>query len=230
MRRTKSEPPTPDNGRPGEAALEDVVARHTVLARPPLCPELELHLITDACPLWRADEAELARIGLEAPFWAFAWPGGQALARYLLDRPDIARGRRVLDFGAGGGVEALAAARAGARSVRATDLDPVAVAACRMNARRNGLALDADTEDVLGRADLDVDLVLAGDVTYEAGLGERVVTWLEALAARGVRVLAADPGRGFLPEGRLVPVASYDAPSDVDVGGRHRVRTTVATV
>lgn len=211
-------------------AQEALIRAHTVIARPPLCPELRLHLVTDACPLWRAGEADLHRLGLEEPFWAFAWPGGQALARFLLDRPETCRDRRVLAFGAGGGIEALAAALAGARHVRATDIDPLAVMACRLNARLNGLAIDVDGQDVLGRTDLDRDLVLAADVTYASKLGAEVMAWLTALADRGVEALVADPGRGFLPKERLAPLAIYDAPSDVDVDGRYRVPTSVQRV
>lgn len=207
--------------------MEALIRAHTVVARPPLVPELELHLVTADCPLWRADEAELARLGLPEPYWAFAWPGGQALARHILDHPEEVRGRRVLDFGAGGGIEALAAARVGAADVLATDLDPLAIEACRMNARLNGLALRATTEDVLGRTELDADLVLVGDVTYADPLAGRVLTWMKALADLGIDVWVADPGRGFLDASRLEPLASYEAPSDVDVDGRYRVTTSV---
>lgn len=210
----------------GPARILDV----TEVAVPPLVPEVKLHLVTPRCALWSAGEAELEALGLGEPFWAFAWPGGQALARYLLDNPGFVRGRRVLDFGAGGGVEAVAAALAGARTVRATDIDPLAAVACGMNASLNGVRIDADSEDVLGHLDLDVDVVLAGDVTYEAELGTRVVDWLARLSAQGVDVLVADPGRGFLPEQRLEAVACYEAPSDVDVDGRYRVTTWVRRI
>lgn len=214
----------------GEGELAEDIRRHTVIARPPLCPEIALHLVTPACPLWTAGEAELERLGLGEPYWAFAWPGGQALARFLLDHPERVRGRRVLDFGAGGGVEAVAAALAGAASVRATDLDPRAAVACSLNAALNRVEVRAGTEDVLGDVDLAVDLVLVGDVTYEAGLGARVMDWLAALASRGIEGWVADPGRGFVGPARLERLAVYDAPSDVDVGGRYRVATPVDRV
>lgn len=208
-------------------ALTSRVHAHTIVSRPPLCPELELHLVTAECDLWRATEADLERLGLEPPYWAFAWPGGQALARYILDDPDRWRGRVVLSFGAGGGIEAMAAARSGAR-VWATDLDPLAVAACTLNAELNGVTarVRAEVMDVLGRLDLSIDAVLIGDVTYEAGLAHRVGAWAEALAARGVEVLIADPDRGFLDE-RFPVVATYEAPSDVDVDGRYLVTTPI---
>lgn len=220
-----------DNGRRVDLPMSDGfvldLRQHTVVARPALCPELQLHLITPSCPLWKATEKDLLALGIDEPYWAFAWPGGQALARYILDDPGRWAGRRVLDFGAGGGVEAMAAALCGAR-VWATDLDPRAEAACRANARLNGVEdrVHAETIDVLGRVDLEVDAVVIGDVTYEDSLAERVADWAEALAARGLEVLVADPGRGFLDE-RFPVVATYAAPSDIDVDGQYLVPTCI---
>ena len=208
----------------------DRVRGHTVIERPPLCPELRLHLITEACPLWRATETDLASVGLVEPYWGFAWPGGQALARFLLDHPDYCRGRTVLDFGAGGGIAALAAARSGAFSVCAADIDPVAAAACRLNALLNGLTLRATSENLLPRLDIDAELIVVGDATYDERLAAEVVQWLRALVREGRTALVADPGRGFLSGPDLEPVAVYDAPADVDVGGRYRVKTTVYRV
>ena len=213
-----------------EAERAALIRHLTEVAAPPLVPELPLHLVTAACPLWRAGEAELAALGLEDPFWAFAWPGGQALARFLLDHPERARGRRVLDFGAGSGLVALAAARAGASRVRATDLDPLAVTACRLNAERAGVALDADAEDVLGRVDLDVDLVTLADVTYAADLGARIRAWASALTGRGIEVLASDPGRGFFEPASATELATYAAPGDADLDGTCQVRCRVLRV
>ncbi|MBI5544555.1 MAG: methyltransferase [Deltaproteobacteria bacterium] len=200
----------------------------TVVARPPLVPELALHLITEACPLWRATEADLARIGLPEPFWAFAWPGGQALARHLLDHPEIARGRRVLDFGSGCAIEALAALVAGASSVLAADVDPQAAEAARANAELNHLAgrLTTTTRDLLG-ADEGWELVLAGDMFYDAGLASRVGEWLGELARRGALVLVGDPHRGFFDAARAEKLAEYDEHADVDVEGRYRRATSV---
>lgn len=210
--------------------MRDTVLRHTLVATPPLCPELRLHLITEACPLWRANEADLERQDLQDPFWGFAWPGGQALARFVLDRTEICKGKRVLAFGAGSGIEALAAVKAGAACVRATDLDPVAVAACKLNAELNGLALEADSENVLGNLNLDVDVVLAADVTYEMKLGEQVIDWLRSLAEEGILALVSDPHRGFLPSDGLELVASYEAPADVDPNGHYWVSTAIRRV
>jgi len=197
-----------------------------VIEPPFLCPEVPLHLITEACSLWRATERELAVVGWPEPYWAFAWAGGQALARHLLDRSEVVQGRSVLDFGAGGGVEAIAARLAGARSVLASDLDPVAVTAIALNAALSGTSVETTTEDLLGR-DLGWDVVLVGDVCYDPALSTRLFAWLGPLAERGATVLIGDPGRGNVPLDRVEAVAVYDAPSDVDVRGRYLRATTV---
>jgi len=205
------------------------ILANTVVASPWLCPEIRLHLVTEECPLWRAREEDLEQMGLPSPFWAFCWAGGEALARTLLDHPERVAGRRVLDFGAGGGVEAIAAARAGARVV-AVDVDPIAAHCVRLNAERNDVRLDAVVADWLGRTDLDFDTVLVGDVTYDVDLARRVVDWGTALAERGTEVWIADPGRGCLPAEaapRLNPVASHRAPADNDHGRRSFVETAV---
>lgn len=202
------------------------VLAHTVVTSPWLCPELRMHLVTEACPLWRATEPELLALGLPEPYWAFAWAGGQALARYLLDHPEVVRGKRVLDFGAGGGVEALAALRSGATHVLASDLDPVAGAALELNAALCGVEVETTTADLIG-ATGPWDLILAGDVCYDPDLARRLWAWLEAEAARGVRVLVGDPGRGNVPLDRATRVFTCDAPSDVDVEGRYLRSTSV---
>ncbi len=225
--------PSSDGARTGENGAESAAARlvraSTNRMRTPLCPELRLHLIDPSGPLWRADEAELRSRGIADPFWGFAWPGGQALARYLLDRPGLVRGRRVLAFGAGSGIEAVAAARAGAQ-VWATDIDPLAVAACRLNGDENGVRMVATDEDVLGRLDLGADVVLAADVVYGLELGRTVSGWLQKLAHQGVLALLADPDRGFLPPMPLERLAILHAAADADPTGAERVATAVARV
>lgn len=201
---------------------------HTVVATPWLCPELSMRITTAACPLWRADEQQLALLDIGEPYWAFCWPGGQALARYILDHPQQFAGRDVVAFGAGGGVEAIAAARAGARSVTATDIDPLAVAAVELNAALNAVDICTDCDDWIGR-DVPHDIVLVGDVTYESPLARRVLDWLESVASQGTRVLIGDPGRGHIPS-QYEAVAVYDAPADVDLDGRYLVRTTIWTI
>jgi len=211
------------------AGLQDRVRRHAVEARPYLVPELRLHLITPDCGMWSASEAEVEAAGLGAPYWAFAWAGGQALARFVLDHPRWVADLDVLDFGGGSGIEGLAAVRAGARRVLASDVDPLAVAAMDLNAALNGLELETTGADLVDE-DVDAQVILAGDVTYEADLARRVRGWLERQAARGRTVLIADPDRGFLDGSNLETLAVYDAPSDVDADGRHRVPTRVARV
>lgn len=212
------------------AESERRVWDYTVTARPWLCPEVEMRLITHACRLWSMREEEVHAMGWETPFWAFAWPGGQSLARHILDNPSLVAGRTVLDFGAGGAVEGIAAMKAGARRVIASDIDPVAAVAMEVNAELNGVSLEVTTDDLIGRDDPSWEVVLAGDMFYDAELSERVLSWLGGLARRGALVLLGDPGRGNVPEGVVEAVAWYDAPFDTDVRGNHLRRTQVARV
>ncbi len=177
----------------------------------PHAPEILLHVADEATALWARTEEELGAVGLPPPFWAFAWAGGQALARYVLDRPETVRGRTVLDFASGSGLVAIAAARAGAGRVEASDIDAFAIAAIRLNAGANGVAVEPVAEDLIG-ADRGWDTVLAGDICYERDLAARVVAWLEALARRGARVLVGDPGRSYLPRERLEALATNEVP------------------
>ncbi len=206
------------------------VLEHTVAARPFLCPELELRLVTHECPLWYLREEDVHAMGWETPFWAFAWPGGQALARYVLDHPHLVSGRRVLDFGGGGAVEGIAAALAGASRVRVTDLDPVALAAASLNAARAGVTLETSGDDVVGDPLEGWDVVLAGDMFYDAELSARALDWLGGVAARGALVLLGDPNRGNVPDALVEALASYDAPFDTDPRGLHLRATRVARV
>ena len=184
---------------------------HTRLLPVPHAPEIVLHVADEATEIWRKTVEELGAMGLPPPFWAFAWAGGQALARYVLDHPDIVAGRRVLDFAAGSGLVALAAARAGAASVEACDIDAFAVEAMALNAAANGVAIAARRADLVG-ADEGWEIVLAGDIFYERDTAERVIEWLFALAARGATVLIGDPGRSYVPKHRLERLAEYEVP------------------
>lgn len=194
---------------------------------PPLVPEIRLHLADEVTPLWQATEATMDREGLPPPYWAFAWPGGQAVARHLLDRPELARGKRVLDFAAGSGLSALAALWAGAASATAIDIDPFAAAAIQLNAGLNGLSLRVDREDWLGRPAPGFDLVIAGDVCYERPMAERATRWLAGLAAGGAIVLIGDPGRAYLPSKGLEPLARYAVPTSLDLEDRTMRETVV---
>ncbi len=193
--------------------------RRTRLQAPPAVPELRLHLAEDITTAWEDVERELAAGDLPPPFWAFAWVGGQALARLVLDRPGEVAGRRVLDLCTGSGLVALAARRAGADPVLAVDVDPVAVAAVGLNAAANGLAVDVRCADLTGGPVPDVDVLLAGDVCYDAEMTARVLPWLRRAAAAGVRVLLGDPGRHYLPQQGLDLLAEHDVPTTVDLEG-----------
>ena len=202
------------------------IRANTQLLAPPHTPEIRLHLATELVPIWQKTEEELAAIGVPPPFWAFAWAGGQALARYLLDHPDTVQGKRVLDFASGSGLSAIAAAKAGARDVLATEIDPFAIAAIGLNATANGVAIASTLEDVIGRDD-GWDTVLAGDVCYEREMAARVFTWLRSLAGRGASVLMGDPGRNYLPSSNLVEIAAYDVQTTRELEDREVRRTKV---
>ncbi|MCX7354573.1 MAG: 50S ribosomal protein L11 methyltransferase [Alphaproteobacteria bacterium] len=198
--------------------MDSFIRAQTAVASPPLVPEIALHLATEITPLWQATEAWLEREGIEPPYWAFAWAGGQALARHLLDRPETVAGKRVLDFGAGSGLVALAAAQAGA-VVEAAELDAMAVSVIRLNAALNNLAVTVITGDVIGR-DGGWDVVLAGDMFYERKLAVAALPWLRGLVARGALVLLGDPGRAYLPESGLTEVARYTVPTTRELEDR----------
>jgi predicted nicotinamide N-methyase len=189
----------------------DFVLANTRLIAPPLTPEIRLWLADEAVPLWKKTEEELGAIGLPPPFWAFAWAGGQALARYLIDNPAVVAGRRALDFASGSGLVAIAAALSGAAAVEASDIDAFAVAAIEANAAENGVSVAPRLENLIG-ADEGWEVVLAGDVAYEKDLAEAAAEWLMGLAGRGATVLIGDPRRAYLPLDRLECVIEYRVP------------------
>jgi predicted nicotinamide N-methyase len=204
----------------------DFIRAHTRLLAVPHAPEIRLHLADEATALWEKTEDELGEMGLPPPFWAFAWAGGQAVARYILDHPQIVRGKHVLDFASGSGLVAIAAALAGAASVSANEIDEFALAAIKLNAAANGVVIRTRGGDMIGRDD-GWDVVLAGDVSYERDMAERVTTWLAALAARGADVLIGDPGRTYLARERLEPVAEYRIPVTRELEDMEIKRTQV---
>ncbi|MFC1460711.1 methyltransferase [Microvirga arabica] len=187
------------------------ILAETRLRPVPHAPEILLHVADEATELWQRTEEELGEIGLPPPFWAFAWAGGQALARYILDHPETVRGRRVLDFASGSGLVAIAAMKAGAAEVTACDIDPFAIAAIGVNAQANGVAVTPMAADIVGQ-DRGWDTVLAGDICYEHDLAARVTQWLLTLSNRGATVLIGDPGRSYLPKDRLENLAVYEVP------------------
>jgi len=206
--------------------LAAFVVAQTVLAAPPLVPAIRLHLASEITPLWQATEARLDESGVAPPYWAFAWPGGQAIARHVLDHPDLVAGLRVLDFAAGSGLAAIAAALAGAAFVEAAEIDPMACAAIALNAAANGVAVTCRAADLVGSGAL-WDVVLAGDVCYERPMAERVMPWLRQLAADRCLVLMGDPGRSYLPGSGLAAVASHLVPTSRELEDRTERETVI---
>jgi predicted nicotinamide N-methyase len=194
----------------------DFVLAHTRPGRAPLVPELTLRLADGVLPLWELTERHLGTADTDPPFWAFAWAGGQALARYVLDRPAEVAGRTVLDLAAGCGIAGLAAARAGAASVLAADIGPFAGTAVAVNAAANGLDVAFTADDLLDTEPPAVDVVLVGDACYERRMTARVLRWLRAAPGR---VLLGDPGRAYLPGDGLDRLAEYDVPAMADLEG-----------
>ncbi len=187
------------------------IRHHTRLLPVPHAPEISLHVADEATELWSKTEEELGEMGLPPPFWAFAWAGGQALARYILDHADLVQGKRVLDFASGSGLVGIAAMKAGAVQCTCVDIDPFSAAAIALNGQANGVTLTALCEDIIGRDD-GFDVVLAGDVSYERDMAQRVTQWLHGLATRGALVRLGDPGRSYLARSELESVADYQVP------------------
>lgn len=200
------------------------VHANTVLATPSLVPEIRLHLATEILPLWNKTEEEIEKQGLPPPYWAFAWAGGQALARYVLDHPQVVAGRDVLDFGSGSGLVAIAAAKAGAASVVAADIDAFAAAAIGLNASANGVALNVREDDVLSGA-CAWNTVLVGDMCYERPLADALLAWLAKAAQAGAQVFLGDPGRNYFPKAGVEKLASYQVATSRELEDRD-VRAT----
>jgi len=190
-------------------------------------PEVKLHLAEESLAIWQKTEDELGAMNVPPPYWAFAWAGGQALARYVLDNPQLVAGRAVLDLGSGSGLSAIAAAKAGARSVRAADIDRMALAAVALNAAANDIAIETTPDDLLGRPPAAADVLLVGDLFYERALADRVLAYIEAAAARGVPALIGDPKRNYFPTGRFEVLAEYQVPVTRDLEDTEIKRTTV---
>jgi len=185
------------------------ILEHTRLQAPPHTPELQLYLADEITPIWKLTEEELGEMGLPPPFWAFAWAGGQAIARYLLDNPHVVAGKRVVDFASGSAIVAIAAMKAGAAHVLAADIDDFCGAAAVLNARANGVSIDYTPVNLLDAPPPAVEVILAGDICYEKPLAEAVMAWLEAARDAGTTVLIGDPGRTYFPKQGLVRLAAY---------------------
>ena len=204
------------------------IRTYTALGTPAMVPELKLWLAAEYLPIWQATEDWLETQNVDPPYWAFCWPGGQAVARYLLAHPDMVRGKRVIDFAAGCGVATLAAARCGASSAIGNEIDPVAIAAMRLNAQANGLSIETSDSDWLQGppGSPDADVVIAGDVCYEREMTARAMDWLRGHAAKGRLVLLGDPGRNYFSADRLEELARYDIPTSLQLEN-HGMRETI---
>jgi predicted nicotinamide N-methyase len=199
---------------PGLADRRAFILANTRLQAPPHTPELQLYLADEVTPIWRMTEEELGEIGLPPPFWAFAWAGGQALGRYLLDHPHEVAGKRVVDFATGSGIVAIAARLAGAAEVLGSDIDSFCAAAVDLNAAANGVVIDFTDADLLdAAAPPDAEVILAADVFYEQPFAGRVTAWLMAARTAGARVLIGDPRRSYFPKAALTRLAEYRVPT-----------------
>lgn len=205
---------------------ETFIRANTSLLAPPHVPEIQLYLASEAHELWLKTEEELEAIGLPPPFWAFAWAGGQGLARYVLDHPETVKGKRILDFASGSGLVGIAASKAGAAKVTAADIDPWSQTAVQLNAAANSVSLDFNETDLIGQ-NVDADVVLAGDVFYDKSFAGALVPWFETLATEGKDVLVGDPGRTYLPKDRLEFCAVYEVPVTRALEDSEAKKTTV---
>jgi predicted nicotinamide N-methyase len=200
---------------------------NTKLLSPPLVPEIRLHLAEESLPIWQKTEEELGRINVPPPFWAFAWAGGQALARYLLDNPALVQGQSVLDLGSGSGLTAIAPLLAGARSALAADIDPLALVAAELNAAANGVVIATTPDNLLAQVPAAFDVTLVGDLFYERPLAEAVLAYIEAAATGGSTILIGDPQRTYFPRGRFTQVAQYNVPVTRELEDSEIKRTAV---
>lgn len=205
---------------------ENFIRANTSVLSPPLVPEVKLHLADEAVPLWQKTEEELGELGLPPPFWAFAWAGGQALSRYILDS-DIVAGASVLDVATGSGLVAIASAKSGARHVLATEIDEFAIAAAAMNAALNDVFLDVQHTDVLNVPPPSFDFIFVGDLFYERSIAELCFDWLQRAEAQGSKVLIGDPGRSYLPKEKLEKIAEYNVPVTRDLEDAEIKRSAV---
>ncbi|MEW5965159.1 MAG: 50S ribosomal protein L11 methyltransferase [Pseudomonadota bacterium] len=188
------------------------IRANTRLLAPPLVPEIRLHLAEESLPIWQRTEEELGKMNVPPPYWAFAWAGGQALARFLLDHPAEVAGRTVLDLGSGSGLTAIAAMRAGSARVLAADIDPLALAAVALNAEANAVEVATTAADLLAAPPEPFQVILVGDLFYERTLADRVTAYIDAAGANGAPILIGDPGRNYFPRDRFEAAARYEVP------------------
>jgi predicted nicotinamide N-methyase len=212
------------------ASSRAFVLRQTRLRPTPGLEEVRLHLADEVLPLWHAVQVATGDPDADLPYWAFAWGGGLAIGRYLREHPEAVAGRRVFDLASGSGLCVIAAMRAGAAEATAADIDPLATAAIRLNARANGCRVTVVCRDVLDEEPPEVDVILAGDWAYEARLAERVLPWLRRARDRRIDILAGDPGRRYLPADELVELASYDVRTTTELEDLELTQARVFTL
>jgi predicted nicotinamide N-methyase len=205
------------------------IRAHTEVLTPPLVPEIKLHLSHESLPIWQKTEEELGEAGLPPPFWAFAWAGGQALARHVLDHPDTVQGLSVIDMASGSGLVGIAAMKAGAAKVLCADIDLFAASAITVNAALNLVEVAVTADDLLAK-EIQADIILVGDMFYEKGVASRCYDWLLRAHTKGVKVLIGDPGRSYLPREKLVELAVYQVPVTRELEDTEIKRTCVWTL
>ena len=205
----------------------EFIRQNTSVMFPPLVPEIKLHLAHEAVSLWQKTEEELGEMGLAPPFWAFAWAGGQALARYVLDNSGRVENLRVMDLATGSGLVAIAAVQAGSASIVATDIDEFATTAAEMNAGLNQVNLEIKLEDVLHKLPPSADVILVGDLFYEKALAARCLAWLRQAQEQGAQIFIGDPGRSYLPKEQLEKLAEYNVPVTRDLEDAEIKKTAV---
>jgi predicted nicotinamide N-methyase len=223
----------PERSAQPELSPLEIIRANTRLSAVPLVPEIRIHQASEPIGLWEGTERATGVTGLDPPFWAFAWAGGRALARYVLDHPETVAGKQVIDLASGSGLVAIAAAKAGSAAVTACDIDPLAVAAIEVNARANGVRVSVLGGDIMTREGTgapEVDLVLVADAFYERDLAAKVTRFLEQASAEGAAILAGDFGRRYLPRDRLVALTAYDVPGLRVLEGSDTKHTTIWTL
>lgn len=228
MNRSTAAPLVPPRLDPtDDSAARRFIVANTRPLSPPLVPEIRLHLAEESLPIWQKTEEELGEMNVPPPYWAFAWAGGQALARYLLDHPARVAGKSVVDLGSGSGLTAIAAARAGAATVLAADIDRLALAAAGLNAALNGVDISLTNENLLARPPDTADVVLVGDLFYERALADLVLSYIDKAASAGADVLIGDPKRSYFPQGRFRVAAAYEVPVTRELEDAEIKRTSV---
>jgi predicted nicotinamide N-methyase len=213
--------------REESALIDQFILSNANWSYPPLVPEIRLRLANEALAIWEKTEAQLEQEGLAPPFWAFAWCGGQALARFILDNPSLFNGKRCLDLACGSGLIAIAASKVGSKHVLAADIDLFAVESARLNALGNEVSIDVVKHDFLAGPIPEIDILFIGDLFYEASLAQNVLVWAKSALKQGVMVFVGDPGRSYFPQKEFVSICSYEVPVSLEIEDTAQKPTTV---